>query len=133
MATGHDIGHSRRQFILKIDDLIKLYVTIGQITTPGDSWRRYELVQIRKKIAVQIGIVGKAGDQLFAEHNDIETTRKFRTKFSLVCTKTAFHQANWPAFRLGESVTEYQQSVREVRNAIDDFIAWSRETAATIS
>jgi hypothetical protein len=104
---------------------------LATIATRTDDRRRYDLIDLRRDLSLQIAAVGNAADPFFASLGDPDLTRTYRSKFSRMRTAAALHQANWPAVRLGENAEQYHQSARAVREANQTFVAWMRETLAT--
>lgn len=98
---------------------------LAGIATRTDDARKHDLIQLRRKLALQIGEVGKIADTIFA-NADAEMRQAYRNKFSEMRSAAALHQASWPAVRLGEDIDQYHSSARGVRQANKDFVAWTR-------
>jgi hypothetical protein len=120
----------QRELVRELDVLAQVQAELASIATRTDDRRRYDLIDLRRNLSLQITAVGNAADPFFASLGDPDLVRTYRSKFSRMRTAAALHQANWPAVRLGENTAQYQQSARGVREANQMFVAWMRETLA---
>jgi hypothetical protein len=84
------------------------------------------MIQLRRKLAAQIGEVGKVADTIFA-NVDVSMKQAYRDHFSRMRSAAALHQASWPAVRLGEDINQYHLSAKGVRQANKEFVAWTRD------
>jgi hypothetical protein len=98
---------------------------LAGIATRTDDARKNDLIQLRRKLALQIGEVGKVADPIFA-NADVAVKQAYRDHFSRMRSAAALHQASWPAVRLGEDIDAYHVSARGVRQANKEFVAWTR-------
>jgi hypothetical protein len=121
----------QRELVRELDVLAQVQAELASIATRTDDRRRYDLIDLRRNLSLQITAVGNAADPFFASLGDPDLVRTYRSKFSRMRTAAALHQANWPAVRLGENTAQYQQSARGVREANQMFVAWMREALAT--
>ena len=111
----------------EVDSLERVQAELADIASRNDDRRRHDLVELRRKLAAQIGEVGRTADPLFSRIDDDELTQAYRAKFSRMRSATALHQADWPAVLLGERADEYRASAIGVREANRDFVAWMRD------
>ena len=101
------------------------------IATRTDDARKHDMIQLRRKLAAQIGQVGTVADTIFA-NADAAIKQAYRDHFSRMRSAAALHQANWPAIRLGEDIEQYHVSAKGVRQANREFIAWTRDAIAQL-
>ena len=116
------------QLVAELDALENLQARLAAIATRTDSERRYELIQLRKKLSGQITIMGHLSESLFAGAPD--KLAEFRRHYSAMRSVTALHQAEWPAVRLGDVDDLYRQSALRVSTANGVFVRWLREALA---
>lgn len=116
------------QIGLELDTLERIQNELAAVATRTDDRRRHDLVDLRRKLSMQIAVVGEAADSLFAAIVDPSINRTYRDKFSRMRSAAALHQADWPAVRLGEDPEKYQTSALTVREANRDFVSWTRTT-----
>ena len=98
---------------------------LAGIATRTDEARKHDMIQLRRKLALQIGEVGKVADTIF-ENADVALKQAYRDHFSRMRSAAALHQASWPAVRLGEDADQYHISAKGVRQANKEFVAWTR-------
>ena len=110
----------------KLEDIIR---QIAAVTARTDDGRRKDLVALRRVLSAQIHAVGQAGEPVFAETEELTT---YRAKYSRMRSMSALHQSSWPAITLGERPDEYRESVKPMREANRDFIAWTRDALARL-
>jgi hypothetical protein len=96
--------------------------SLASIAHRTDPERRFELVQLRKRLAKQIAVVGSACERLFATQADRQA--EFRRLYSAMRSATALHQAEWPAVRLNEVDHLYRESASRAREANQIFASW---------
>ena len=99
---------------------------LAGIATRTDDARKHDMIQLRRKLAAQIGEVGKVADTVFA-NVDVAMKQAYRDHFSRMRSAAALHQASWPAVRLGEDISQYHLSAKGVRQANKEFVAWTRD------
>jgi hypothetical protein len=114
----------------EIDKLEDILAQIAAVTARTDAERRKDLVALRRALSAQIHIVGQASEPVFAGTDDLIA---YRAKFSRMRSMAAIHQASWPAIMLGERPAEYRESVRPMREANRDFIAWTRAALSRLA
>jgi hypothetical protein len=122
-----------RAFAREVDLLEQIQAELAAVATRNDDQRRYDLIELRRKLAAQIARVGQLAEPLMAERADPDALQIYRTKFSRMRSAAAMHQANWPAVALGERDSEYRASALEVREANREFVAWMRAAVAQFS
>jgi hypothetical protein len=113
----------RASLAREIDKLERILAQIAAVTARTDAERRKDLVALRRALAAQIHVIGQAAEPVFAGTDDLIACR---AKFSRMRSMAAIHQASWPAIMLGERPAEYRESVKPMREANRDFIAWTR-------
>jgi len=86
-------------------------------------------IKLRRLIAEQVAAVGSFGEQAFGEGIQIGT---FRQEFSKMRAALASHQATWPIIAINRGDPNYIASVKALRETNRKFIAWARNTLATI-
>ena len=104
---------------------------LAGIATRTDDARKHDMIQLRRKLAAQIGQVGTVADTIFA-NADAAIKQAYRDHFSRMRSAAALHQANWPAIRLGEDIEQYHASAKGVRQANREFVAWTRDAIAQL-
>lgn len=114
------------ELLKQIDQLERVQGEIAAIAKRTDEGRLRELVQLRRKLADQMGKVGALGEEYFRGIADQAQLGQFRALFSNMRSRTATHQANWPAINLEQAGGGYRQSAQAVNEAIQEFIAWAR-------
>ncbi|MEO9131963.1 MAG: hypothetical protein ABI240_12215 [Sphingomonas sp.] len=109
----------------ELNNLEAVQAELAGIATRTDDARKHDLIQLRRKLASQIGEVGKVADRTLADV-DVAFKQAYRDHFSRMRSAAALHQANWPAVRLGEDIDNYHISAKGVRQANREFVAWTR-------
>ncbi|MEO9133159.1 MAG: hypothetical protein ABI240_18380 [Sphingomonas sp.] len=109
----------------ELNSLEAVQAELAGIATRTDDARKHDLIQLRRKLASQIGEVGKVADTALA-NVDVAFKQAYRDHFSRMRSAAALHQANWPAVRLGEDIDNYHISAKGVRQANREFVAWTR-------
>jgi hypothetical protein len=111
----------------ELDALEELLTQIGAVTARQDDGRRYDLVQMRRKLAARIASVGQVSEPVFHAAG-AGLAQDYRAKFSRMRSMAAMHQANWPAVMLVDDREDaFRASAQRMREANRDFIAWMRE------
>ena len=110
----------------ELTNLEAVQAELAGIATRTDEARKHDLIQLRRKLALQIGEVGKVGDTIFATA-DFAMKQAYRDHFSRMRSAAALHQASWPAVRLGEDIDHYHVSAKGVRQANREFVSWTRD------
>ena len=116
----------------ELDILEKVQADLATIALRTDDRRRQDLIELRRQLSAQIAEVGRVAEPVFNSEAAADLAQTYRSLFSKMRTAAAIHQARWPAVRLGESATEYQQSAVGVREANRDFVAWMRDALAQL-
>ena len=109
----------------EIAKLKQIQQSLSAAANRTDAERKMETVALRRLLAVQVGIVGKAAEQDFLPNADAELAREFRQLISAMRRAIALHQANFPAVRMDEQSNEYHDSVKDVRTANANFFKWA--------
>jgi hypothetical protein len=109
----------------ELSTLEAVQAELAGIATRTDDARKHDMIQLRRKLAAQIGQVGTVADTIFA-NADVAIKQAYRDHFSRMRSAAALHQANWPAVRLGEDIDLYHASAKGVRQANKEFVAWTR-------
>jgi hypothetical protein len=115
----------------ELNALEAVQAELAGIATRTDDARKHDMIQLRRKLAAQIGQVGTVADTIFA-NADVAIKQAYRDHFSRMRSAAAQHQANWPAVRLGEDIDQYQASAKGVRQANKEFVAWTRDAIAQL-
>ena len=110
--------------IAKLGQIQSRLVAISDRT---DDQRRLDLVNLRRELALQIGMVSGAAEKGFLMTASAEDVREFRSLLSGMRRAVALHQANFPAVRLDEQGAGYDVSVKSVRDANSKFMQWTKE------
>jgi hypothetical protein len=100
----------------------------AELSHRTDDRRKHDMIDLRRRLSVQIAEIGKVCEPLFAAHGGPDILQQFRNIFSRMRSAAAIHQANWPAVRLGESDAEFERSAATVREANREFLEWTRST-----
>lgn len=111
----------------EIEKLEKIHAELALISQRIDGERKLELVQLRRQLSVQIGVISAEADKSFLSEVSQEHAREFRSLLSAMRRAVALHQAEWPAVRLDEQNFEYRQSVQSVREANGHFLRWAND------
>jgi hypothetical protein len=119
----------RSRFLAEVDRLEQQHAQLAAIATRTDDARLRDLTRLRREFSEHIGRVGELGEQYFRAREDALRLGQFRSHFSNMRSKTASHQANWPAVSLAEGGQEYTNSARAVTEAVRIFISWLRSSA----
>ena len=114
----------------EIGKLENILAEIAAVTARTDAERRKDLVALRRLLSAQIYTIGQAAEPLFADTAELAV---YRAKFSRMRSMAALHQSSWPAITLGERPDEYRESVKPMREANRDFIAWTREALTRLT
>jgi hypothetical protein len=112
----------------ELTKLEAIQADLAAIATRDDEGRRADLIALRRQLSDQIALLGRLADDLFGNHVSPELKAEYRSRFSAMRSKTALHQANWPAVRLGQFDDDYRTSATGVRDANRAFVAWMRAT-----
>ena len=120
MRASHELADS----IAKLGQIQSQLVAISDRT---DDQRRHDLVNLRRGLALQIGIVSGAAERSFLMTADPQDVRHFRSLLSAMRRAVALHQANFPAVKLDEQGAGYDMSVKSVREANSKFMQWATE------
>lgn len=120
MFSSHELSDA----IAKLGQIQSQLVAISDRT---DDQRRFDLVNLRRELALQIGIVSGAAEKSFLITASTEDARQFRTLLSEMRRAVALHQANFPAVKLDEQGAGYDMSVKSVREANSKFMQWIKE------
>jgi hypothetical protein len=110
--------------------LEQVQLDLAAIAERTDKDRRYDLIQLRKKLSQQIARVGQAAEPILDTDADPAVRQAYRDKFSRMRSAAAMHQADWPAVRLDEADDAYQRSALRVREANREFVTWVRDALA---
>lgn len=123
MADGEAI-------LREVARLEQVQADLAAISKRTDERRRHDLIDLRRKLSLQIAEVGRVAEP-YVNAIGPEVAQSYRSKFSHMRSAAALHQADWPAVRLDQADGEYQRSVQAVRGANRDFVAWIREIVNT--
>lgn len=113
--------------VREIRTLEKIQFDLASVSQRKDNERKLEMVQLRRRLSLQIGIISAEADKGFLTGATGEVAREFRSLLSAMRRAVALHQANWPAVRLDEQNLEYGQSVVAVREANNRFLRWASD------
>lgn len=111
----------------EIRKLSKIQTELASISQRTDAERKLEMVQLRRLLSAQIGVISAEADKGFLAQAEHDVVRNFRSLLSAMRRAVALHQANWPAVKLDEQNSEYRQSVKSVREANAAFLQWASE------
>ena len=118
MQASHELADA-------IAKLARIQSELVAISDRTDDERRLDLVNQRRKLALQIGTVSAAAEKSFLMTPGTDDVREFRTLLSEMRRAVALHQANFPAVKLDEQGAGYDMSVRSVRDANSKFMQWA--------
>lgn len=107
--------------------LARIQMELHGIATRSDEQRKYDLVELRRRLASQIAQIGQMSEPLF-QGAEPAVAQEYRNRFAAMRSASAMHQANWPAVRLGEDTPAYQRSGETAGDAMRAFISWMRAT-----
>lgn len=88
---------------------------------------RKEGIQLRRVISEKMAEISSLGHLAFGES---ELHGKFRSEFSKMRSRLAFHHASWPIVTIEFDNPDYLKSSAELREASNEFIAWVKATLA---
>ena len=88
---------------------------IEAIGTRTDKERKQALVQSRRQLSEQIGVLGPIIDQDPELARDIDLQRELGRRFSAMRYGLAQHQASWPAVIIDENPVAYRESAHSVQ------------------
>ena len=120
------------EILAALDALGDIQAELVDLSMRRDERRRQDLIAQRRALAVHTAKVGERVDALLGDIGDEALMADFRRLFSVLRAKSATHQANWSAVRVGERETEYLTSAREAGAAYRALIDWLRATIADI-
>lgn len=112
------------EFVDAIGKLRGIQQQLVAISDRTDSDRKLDLVNLRRELSIQIGIVSNVAEKTFLVTATEEDVRQFRTLLSTMRRAVALHQANFPAVKLDEQSIAYDMSVKSVRDANAKFTQW---------
>jgi len=92
--------------------------------------KRKEVVQVRREISDQLGIVSSMGNVAF---DGTPLQDLFRSEFSKMRSALALHQASWPVVAIELENPDYLSSVTALRESTVRFMAWVKGSASTLS
>jgi hypothetical protein len=117
-----------RYVLTQIDVPEAVQAELARVASRTDDQRRFDLIELRRKLSDQIAAIRSIAEPLFIAKGDAALLQSFREKLSAIRSAAAIHQASWPAVSLGERDAEYRSSALSVREANRLFVAWMRET-----
>lgn len=117
----------KHSLINEIRKLQKIQSDLVSISGRTDSDRKLAMVQLRRQLSFQIGVISTEADKIFLIDANDEDTREFRSLLSAMRRAVALHQSNWPAIKLDEQNFAYRNSVKAVREANGNFLQWSKD------
>ena len=120
MLASHELSNA-------ISKLGRIQSELVAISDRTDDQRRHDLVNLRRELSLQIGIVSGAAEKSFLMTAEADDVREFRSLLSAMRRAVALHQANFPAVKLDEQGAGYDMSVRSVREANSQFMQWAKD------
>ena len=115
-----------RTLMDEIHKLQKIHADLAVISERTDEQRKLELVQLRRQLAMQIGVISALADKNFLPGAEDIVGREFRSLLSAMRRGIALHQANWPAVKVDEQNSDYRQSIQQAREANSRFRDWAK-------
>lgn len=115
-----------RILVSEIQKLQKIHTDLAVISERTDEQRKLELVQLRRQLAIQIGVISAQADKSFLTDADHTVALEFRSLLSAMRRGIALHQANWPAVKVDEQNPDYRQSIQQAREANSRFRDWAK-------
>lgn len=118
------------QFRSAVEELETIQQQLASVAKEqGCDWRR-ELIDLRRKLQMQIGVVAAAIGNTPSLSRDSERGPALSEALSKMRSALALHQANWPAVSIDPASFQYAQSTATVRAANRAFIDLVREALA---
>lgn len=113
--------------VIEIRTLEKIQSELALVSQRTDTQRKLEMVQLRRQLSLQIGVISAEADKNFLAGASEAVAREFRSLLSAMRRAVALHQANWPAVKLDDQDSDYHESVKAVREANSQFLQWAKE------
>ncbi len=108
-------------------DTERSLVAIGQRADPE---RKFDLVQLRRRFAEQMGQVSELIAQDAALQKRPDMAMEMHSRLSSFRFAIGQHQASWPAVRIDEDIVAYTASARGTYARSDQFWSWCSEYLA---
>lgn len=106
--------------------LLSLNAKIDEVLNGDDTDRKMQLVELRRKLAVQFGRTSEAGRRIVEAPQYQHFAAEFRERIGQMRSTLATHQANWPAVSIDNRNSAYQQSLADFRRARHGFLDWAK-------
>jgi len=110
----------------EIQLLVSLNAEVDAVLNGDDTDRKMQLVNLRRKLAVQVGRTSEAGQQIVKQPQYQHLAGEFRARIGQMRSTLATHQANWSAVSINNGNSAYQQSLTNVRRARHSFLDWAK-------